>query len=467
MVSTASMSAGRPPEHPDDVLTQTRGPSADPRADAPSGVTHAVRGTQAKALALRRCTLARAGTGKGAPKPDQTFEQETIRVGAHKSNDLVLDGDLAVSRHHAELQFTDRGYLLVDLKSTNGTFVDGRRVERAYLTDGSMLRLGDTKLVFRGASTSLNKSADPGSELGDLVGTSAPMRQVFGALKQVAPLETSVVIQGEPGTGKEHVARTLHERSLRREGPLVRVELESLDEEAQAFELFGPKGGALERAEGGTLVLEEVLALAPALQKRLHDVLESRKLPRAGNARPLALSLRTVCTSREDFARGARRLDFYDPLFQRLAAVTLALPPLRERAEDIHLLAERALEEHAWKLTPEAQVLLETYAWPGNVRELLTVLTHVRPRGGRVTPEDLPERLRGNAAPAPPGFNEHLPFKDAKDEVMDVFERAYLLRVLGRCEGNLARAAKESGLHRKSLERLVRKHRIDVKALKP
>ncbi len=441
-------------------------------------------------LKLRKCRLL-VQSGADAGKVVVT-EKERIRVGHARgfagpdgvNNDLSLE-DKKVSRHHFEITFTENGYLLVDLNSTNGTFLDGKRIERGYLAAGSQIVVGDDVLVFAPLDEEIEVSPDAEGFFAGMVGRSLKMRQIFGLLKKVAPMDVSVIITGETGTGKELVARALHEHSHRRKGPFVVLDCGAIPENLIESELFGhergaftgadrAREGAFERAQGGTIFLDEIGELRMDLQPRLLRVLENREVRRVGGSQVIDLDVRVVAATNRDLSKEVVEGHFREDLYFRLAVINIQLPPLRQRREDVPHLIQHALgapgvvERHGVKrVTPAALALLSGYAWPGNVREFMNVMSHVLTfsEGPDIDVAHLPPRLTGGAAPKPLGFNEHLGFHEAKEQIMEAFEREYLSSLLKRCEGNISRAARESGLHRKSIERLLKKYELDAKDL--
>ncbi|PTL84618.1 sigma 54-interacting transcriptional regulator [Vitiosangium sp. GDMCC 1.1324] len=479
-----------PPEpHPDDILTNPGENGLDsivapPEGGVGSGTEVLVLETRAT-LKLRKCRIqVTAGPDDGK---SLVSDKERLRCGAHPTNDLVLAEDRTASRHHFEIINTERGWLLVDLNSTNGTFLDGRRIERAYLSSGSQIRAGSSTLAFAPIDEEVTVEPDREGELCGLVGQSVKMRQVFALIKKIAPMDISVIIGGETGTGKELVARAIHELSGRKKGPMVVLDCGAIPPNLIESELFGhEKGaftgamtarpGAFERAHGGTIFLDELGELRLDLQPKLLRVLENREVRRVGGNDIIEVDCRVIAATNRDLVKEIAAGNFREDLFFRLSVINLQLPPLRERREDIPLILKRALADpellaqHGRKnISPEALALLMAYAWPGNVRELMNVLSHVLAfsDGEAVMPEHLPPRVRGQEREGPLSFNEHLTFKDAKEQLLENFEREYVTSVLTRCEGNLSRAARESGLHRKSIERLVKKYQLDAKGMKP
>ncbi|NOJ53097.1 sigma 54-dependent Fis family transcriptional regulator [Myxococcus xanthus] len=433
---------------------------------------------------LHKCRLAVTSgpdTGRSV-----VSDKERLRCGAHPGNDLVLVEDRTASRHHFEIQFTERGYLLVDLGSTNGTFLDGRRIERAYLSPGSQIRAGSSVLTFAPLDEEVTIEPDREGELCGMVGQSMKMRQIFGLIKKIAPMGVSVIIQGETGTGKELVARAIHELSGRTKGPMEVLDCGAIPPNLIESELFGhEKGaftgavssrpGAFERAHGGTIFLDELGELRLDLQPKLLRVLENHEVRRVGGNDVIEVDCRVIAATNRDLMKEIQVGGFREDLYFRLSVITIQLPPLRQRRDDIPLILKRALADpevvgkHGKKrFSAESLGLLMSYSWPGNVRELMNVLSHVLTfsEGEEIQPAHLPPRVRGQVREGPLPFNEHLSFKNAKEQLLENFEREYITSVLTRCEGNLSRAARESGLHRKSIERLVKKYQLDTKGMK-
>lgn len=471
--------------HPDDILTNPGEFSIDLETAPPIDRTETLVVEHRTTIKVHKCRLqVSAGPDEGKVL---VSDKERLCCGAHSSNDLILVEDRTASRHHFEIQYTERGYLLVDLNSTNGTFLDGRRVERAYLSSGSQILAGSSTLVFSPIDEEIRVEPDRASELGGMVGQSVKMRQIFGLIRKIAPMDVSVIIGGETGTGKELVARAVHDLSARRKGPLVVLDCGAIPAELIESELFGhEKGsftgavatrpGAFERAQGGTIFLDELGELRLDLQPKLLRALENREVRRVGGNEVIKVDCRVLAATNRDLVKEVSAGTFREDLYFRLSVINIQLPPLRQRLDDIPVILSRVLadpemvEKHGKKrFSADALALLTAYAWPGNVRELMNVLSHVLTfsEGEEILPSNLPPRLLGQAKEGPLPFNEHLSFKDAKEQLLETFEREYISSVLGRCQGNLSRAARESGLHRKSIERLVKKYQLDAKGMKP
>jgi DNA-binding NtrC family response regulator len=315
-----------------------------------------------------------------------------------------------------------------------------------------------------------------------MVGRSPRMREIFGLLKKVAPMDVSVVVTGETGTGKELVARALHDESPRRKGPFVVLDCGSIPENLIESELFGhEKGaftgatssreGAFERADSGTIFLDEIGELRIDMQPRLLRVLENREVRRVGGSKVVGVDVRVVAATNRDLAKEVEDGGFREDLYFRLGIIHVHLPPLRARPEDVPWLIEHALsrqdvvKRHGQKrVTPGAMALLQSYGWPGNVRELVNVVSHLLTfsDGAEVDVAQLPPRVVKEGEK----HRAHPAYRDAKERVLAKFEREYLATLLDRCEGNLSRAARESGLHRKSIERLATKYRLDARSLR-
>jgi DNA-binding NtrC family response regulator len=319
-----------------------------------------------------------------------------------------------------------------------------------------------------------------------MIGQSLKMRHIFGLLKKIAPMDVSVVVQGETGTGKELVARAIHQLSSRKAGPMVVLDCGAIPPNLIESELFGhEKGaftgavgarpGAFERANGGTIFLDELGELRTDLQPKLLRVLENREVRRVGGNEVQEVDVRVIAATNRDLVKEIQTGAFREDLYFRLSVITVQLPPLRQRREDIPHIIKKTLADpevvlrHGRKyVSPAAMAVLVAYPWPGNIRELINVVSHILTfsEGEAIDVSNLPARVQGQAKDAPLPFNEHLSFKDAKEHLLESFEREYISQVLNRCNGNISRAARESGLHRKSIERLVKKYALDARSMK-
>jgi DNA-binding NtrC family response regulator len=420
-------------------------------------------------------------TGKSARGTRRSFV-----VGTHSGCDLVLT-DPEVSRRHVRIDHDDSGYVLTDLGSTNGTRVAGARVREAILEDGALVTLGGTTLRFGFIDANLRidlASDEEMAGMGDhVIGRSLPMRELFAQMARVAPTDAAVLITGETGTGKEQVARALHAHSRRSAKPFVVFDCAAVPPTLIESELFGHEKGAFtgaserragvfERADGGTVLIDELGELAPELQPKLLRVLESNEVWRLGAQKPTPIDVRVVGATHRDLEALIAEGRFREDLFYRLAVVTLRVPPLRERRDDIPLLAShfaRQLSAAAAAGDPDAQPrpggpgwdaifdFMKGAEWPGNVRELRNVVERAvimsDPRLLVGDSLDAMAELRKHAEPA---LHKRVSLRAARDQT----ERQYLAELLRATDGDLDRAAEIAEVHRKSFERLLRKHNL-------
>jgi DNA-binding NtrC family response regulator len=345
--------------------------------------------------------------GKDKSK-EMVLEKPVVSIGTLEENDLVLR-DMTVSRRHAEVEELAGRYVLRDLASTNGTFLDGVRIREGYLSAGSIIRLGQTEMVFSPLEERIENLRSSADRFGELIGASSPMREVFGILERIAPTDITVLIQGETGTGKELAARAIHEHSRRAGGPFMVFDCGAVSPNLIESELFGhEKGaftdavrtrqGAFELADGGTLFLDEIGELLPVLQPKLLRALDQREVKRVGAELAIRVNVRVIAATNRDLEGEVKAGRFREDLFFRLSVVHLSLPPLRKRREDIESIAGHLLGgisadvgKKIEGLSPEALEALTAYPWPGNVRELRNVLGRAAALcdGGRIETKDL------------------------------------------------------------------------------
>lgn len=314
-----------------------------------------------------------------------------------------------------------------------------------------------------------------------IIGESEAMRRVGELIRRVAPTPANVLIYGESGTGKELTARAIHAHSGRAGRAFVPVDCAALPDTLLESELFGHERGAFtgahaskpglfEIAEGGTVFLDEVSAMSDILQSRLLRVLQERQVRRVGGTRFLNIDVRIVAASNRDLAEASRSEQFRHDLYYRLNVIQITLPPLRAREGDLPLLAKtflaRCATAQSQPLALDADVLevLSRYEWPGNVRELQNVIERAAALadGPIIRVQHLPEGfhdLRRHLTDGVAGVHEEANgFKEAKQEVVRSFERQFLLDLLKRHQGHMGHVAKEAGVDRKTIERMVKKH---------
>jgi DNA-binding NtrC family response regulator len=412
------------------------------------------------------------GPSKGVSLP---LTEGTIRIGSAKTNDVVVD-DRKVSRHHVEVEVTATGVRVRDLQSKNGTFYEMSRIESADLPPtGATLTIGESEIMVLPAAEPELERAPNRVKCGRLYGKADVMKALFAQIEKVAKTKTTVLIQGETGSGKELVAEALHELSARKSGPFVVVDCGAIPRELIESELFGhAKGaftgassdrrGAFERAHGGTLFLDEIGELELDLQPKLLRALESGSFRPVGKNKPVTVDVRVVSASMRDLADEVKQKRFRPDLFYRLSVVRLEVPPLRTRLDDLPLLCKHFLKElDAPPLGPDALMALAQYGWPGNVRQLRNVLerAHAMARGGplHIRHADLDD----SSARVSPAMLLSLPYDQAKAQILETFTREYVEALLDRNHGNVSAAAKEAGVDRNWIIALARRNGVEVR----
>jgi two-component system nitrogen regulation response regulator GlnG len=422
--------------------------------------------------------------------PDQgkehMLDEGTTMIGTHADNDLVLS-DATVSRYHLEVRVRRDGIEIRDLDTTNGTKHGGARVTQIILTGAARLRLGKhTEIDVEPIDHNVELSAWPSDRFGDVLGTTEPMKKLFSLLAKAAPTEATILLQGETGTGKEAIAEAVHHASRRSKGPFVVVDCGSIPHELIASELFGhakgsftgaanDKQGLIEAANRGTLFLDEIGELALDLQPQLLRVLDRRQVRRVGETQSVDVDIRVIAATHRDLRAMVKAGQFREDLYYRLAVVATPVPPLRDRKADIAALATWFAEKMGRGSFAQSPALLEQllrHDWPGNVRELRNVVERALSLGDSV----LADLGDGPARPTPAphadadaqqsrGSNPdvlELPFKEAKAQLVEAFERDYLKALLERHHGNISRAASEAGIDRNYIHRLVKKYGLEV-----
>jgi DNA-binding NtrC family response regulator len=393
-------------------------------------------------------------------------------IGTHSGNDLVLY-DPSVSRFHCKLTFDGGGWRLQDNGSLNGTELNGVRVRDADLKGEGTLALGDCLIHARGLEPATAVSlpdVDSLDSFGALAGTSVAMRKLFAFLEKVAASDINVLIEGESGTGKEVVASEIFQRGPRADKAFVIVDCGAISPNLVESELFGhvrgaftgadrERIGAFEAADGGTVFLDEIGELPLELQPKLLRTIEARAIRRVGETRARKVDVRVIAATNRDLHREVNRGRFREDLYFRLAVMTVHVPPLRERIEDLPALVRSFLtalgvspQDQRDLFSPSVLAELATHDWPGNVRELRNYVER-----SVVLQEALPASKR-LPEPASPENDAPVPFKLAKDAVVDAFERNYLSTLLESTAGNISKAARKGGMDRMYLHRLIQKH---------
>jgi transcriptional regulator with GAF, ATPase, and Fis domain len=393
-------------------------------------------------------------------------------VGAAAGN-LIEIADATVSRIHAELEPRDGAVWVRDLGSRNGTFVSNVRVAEAEIPDGGTLVVGRTTLSIERRHQPTAVDLWPSHKFEQLVGRSVVMRELFARLSRVAKLESTVLLQGETGTGKEVVAEAIHFASPRAKGPFIVVDCAALPETLLEAELFGhvkgaftgattSREGAFQEADGGTLLLDEIGELPADMQPKLLRAVETRTVRRVGESTHRKVDVRIMASTHRDLRTMVNSGAFREDLYFRLAVVPVLVPPLRERTEDIDLLVRRFVGQgHPSLLDSRLIAELTSRSWPGNVRELRNFVERYAALGAD---EALSSALpRGNGAQANAGLPavtlDH-PFKRLREHWVNHLEREYVTLLLERHGRNVSVAATAAGLDRTYLHRLMRKHGI-------
>jgi DNA-binding NtrC family response regulator len=389
------------------------------------------------------------------PGMDGMAVLETIRRESPDVAVVVITGHGTIARAVEAMKKGAYDFVTKPLDPKHFEIVLGKALERQVLRDANALL-----------------SSELGDRYAAIVGDSPQVAEVLDVVRRAAPSGATMLLLGESGTGKEVVARAIHRWSDRREQPFVVVNCVALSEELLESELFGHEKGAftgahqqkrgkLEVAHGGTVFLDEIGDIRPALQAKLLRVLQDQIFERVGGTRPIRTDVRFVAATNRDLRAAVRDGLFRLDLFYRLNVLSVTLPPLRERAGDIPALAQHFLERYRRELkrelrglTPEAMTCLRRYAWPGNVRELENVIERaaVLADGPDVTPRDLPAEIRETALADGIAREAARTYHAAVEE----FKRGLLASTLRRTNGNRTRAARLLGLQRTYLARLIR-----------
>ncbi len=327
----------------------------------------------------------------------------------------------------------------------------------------------------------LEKELEVRERYGDIIGSSPSMRFVFRAVESVAHSRSTVLLLGEPGTGKELVARSIHMSGRRAQGPFIPVNCSAIPKDLIESELFGHVRGAFPgasesriglfgAADGGTILLDEIDHLPSGAQVVLHRILQDGKIKRTGSNDADRMNVRVIAATDVDLKQAMKQKQFREDLFYRLSVITIPLPPLRDRAEDMPLLAYHFLRKYSVRsgrkiarISLEAMRVLRSHTWPGNVRELENAIERsvVMARGDVILPGDLPPSVTDTIAPsAPMNLLLDLPFREAKGKAVEQFESAYVHEMLKRSGGNVSEAARQSTMDRSNFRRIIRKHKI-------
>ncbi len=446
----------------DEQLDLHRSVQAAPRGD---DVTTLLRGSFDPAPAPAPFAL----TVISGPDQGQTFaldgsQPSRALLGQGPTCDLPLT-DRTVSRRHAALDVEGHRVRVSDLGSKNGTRLNGVKVVEAWAHDGDTLQVGSTQLRLDSAPSGLKVVLSPATSWGRIIGASTEMRRLYPFCERLAQSDVSVVIEGETGTGKELLAECLHERGRRAQGPFVVLDCMAVPGPLLEAELFGyaagarpgaseSRAGAIERAQGGTLLINEIAEMDLSLQSQLLRVLERRSVRRIGSEQSRETDFRLLVTTRSDLEREVAAGRFREELLHRIATARIELPPLRRRRGDVQVLARHFVQElggSAQALEQVARLGWDERPWPGNVRELYSTVARQVALGelaalGTAEPQAGAEPLSVDQ------LIEQaltLPLAEARQRVVLEFERRYVRSLLERHSGNVTHAADSAGVARR------------------
>lgn len=441
----------------------------------------------------RELTKAKLVVVDGPNEGDEyEISESSTYVGRSAVNDITIKEDQSISATHFEIKAEEEGFILRDAGSTNGTMLGGCRIKEVYLASNVTFRAGNTTFKIEPLDEVVEIPLSEDEHFEGVIGRSPVMREVFATLKKVAPSELTCLIEGDTGTGKERIARAIHDASRRQNGPYVVLDCSAIPKDLMESYVFGhEKGaftgaheqrpGAFEQAEGGTLFMDEIGELDMSLQPKLLRVLENREFKRVGGTEKLTSDVRVIAATNRDLRAKVNEDEFREDLYFRLSVIEIDLPPLRDRREDIPLLVEHFLDEVAEKrpdrprmrLTADAMDMLMEYSWPGNVRELQNVIRRAanlasgksieRPdlqlsgdMASAVQMDDEPERIDDDHARLTVDLTKE--FKEAKQDLLDGFEQAYLSRMYEMHDENISQASDAAGLTRYHFRELLKKH---------
>ena len=398
---------------------------------------------------------------------EHAFTERAIVIGSGPTADVRLS-DPTVSRLHCELVCEGGSVRLRDLGSKNGCWLAGARVADVLLGHGTRVRVGSTTIEARVARETVRRDRWLGGHaFGAMVGASAAMYELFAAAAKVAPLDERVLVRGESGTGKELLARALHEHSRRREGPFIVLDCAALSEGVADVELFGhakgaftgaetDRAGVFERASGGTIFLDEIGELPLELQPKLLRVLESGDVQRLGEEERRAVDVRILTATHQPLERMVNDGSFREDLLFRIGGLELFVPPLRERGNDVFLIARHVARELGARPGDDVEAVDKAVAartghpWPGNVRELRSFVRRVVALG------DMGEAQARAVETEPLGVvRTDLAFQEAKRRHLLAFERQYVTQLLDETSGNVAEAARRAGFQRTYMYELL------------
>ncbi len=461
------------------------GPIAGSR---PSPATEVI--TEASGASKRRIRKLRVVV-VDCPEPSEqnrvfSFAQDEVRIGSSADADVVVS-DPSISREHIAIRLVTDGFRVTDLGSTNGTYVGDLRIETVVVATETLVRLGKTALRLVPLTETVEQELSPRARFGRMLGASAAMRETFALLEKVAASDLTVLVEGETGTGKELAAEGLHEASGRA-GAFVAVNCGAIPRELLESELFGhekgaftgavrERAGAFAAADRGTIFLDEVGELPLDMQAKLLRALERREVKPVGSDKVIAVDVRVVAATNRSLSKEVTAGRFRQDLYYRLAVVTVKIPPLRTRLDDLRLLVDSIQDElerrrkatglpPPQRLDETAMAMLTRYEFPGNVRELRNIVERWAVLGAATAPgETSPIASHAESAVAAPRATPasgeldssifDLPYHEAKEAYVERFDRAFTEEALRKSGGNVSKAARDAGVDRRHLQRLM------------
>lgn len=397
---------------------------------------------------------------------------EPIVVGSHLDCDISIK-DPRISRRHCELRLTERGVILRDLNSKNGTYINKIPIIEAILPLNAAAELGSSVLRLADSGRTTLIPLSPFARFGAAIGASLAMRAVFAKLEKVAHSSETVLLLGESGTGKEVLAKAIHDSSPYKEGRFVVFDCGAVAPNLVEDELFGheknaftgaasARAGVLEQANEGTLFIDELGELPIDLQPKLLRAIESREFRRLGGTQPRSFSARIIAATHRDLQTRIAQNQFRQDLYFRLAVAEIHIPPLRERKDDIPLLVDRFLSLHTpprslQDFPANAIELLCSHHWPGNVRELRNMVARLVLFGEEALPPASAGRVSQVSSPpsSEPVSFSGLKLGEAREKVLEDFEKRYIAKRLSEHAGNVTRAAEAMGVSRQYLHKLM------------
>jgi DNA-binding NtrC family response regulator len=424
---------------------------------------------------------------------DVLSDSAEVFVGSSVTGNHLVLTDSSVSRHHFSITAGPDGFLLRDLGSTNGTELGGYQVQTAFLKHDALIGTGRTTLTFEVVGDEISEPISPEERYGRLLGASASMRRIFNLLPRIASSDSTVLLEGETGTGKGLLAEAIHGSSPRAKGPLIVVDCGSIPPTLIESELFGHekgaftgainvRAGAFEAAQGGTVFLDEIGELPLEMQPKLLRALEERVVKRVGATSPIALDVRVIAATHRDLRREVNQQRFRADLFYRLNIVRIRIPPLRDRREDLPMLVDHFHAQFSRRSSSPPPELLESFLsrdWPGNVRELRAAVERAVLLGSErledsesLTPREDARSDRGASAggAASPErgaevspavvLDSSLSFRAAKERAIARWEKEYIAELVRTNDGNLSRAARAARMDRNHLRELLKRHGI-------